>query len=644
MIKIMNKNMNKINPVSTIATGVSYAALSNVTTAVNQAINNGFLFEKIPTYIQSNILQAGTYTNLLNFNNPISLVGLGAFGYVGYKLITAGSNNKTYEQSHDYGSHGTSRFKTEQEIRHRYYKDNFGWFLGTVDMDKKYTHDNLLKIPITKVVQPYSYTPGMKGAYHPVNGELNLQNLILGPPGSKKTTGYVLPNIFNLVEMYKEKEEKADIIITDPKSELFENTANYLVDNGYEVKVLDFLNLKYGDTFNPLDYIHDEKMLIEVCDAFCKATGGGDTEDFWESQKIQLLAAVLGFIIQKNEGDKKTFAEALSLLSQINKVDADELQNIFTENGITGAPAQLWSNFCATAKSDNTRAGIVGTLNSAMKLFAVEGVRNLTASTSVRIENLGVKKDKPMALFILMPDEDRSFGAIISMIISILFKQLYKTAHKTNNRLEWPVYFMLEEFCSIDPIKNITSILSTARGRRIYPSMIIQSISQLKDRYKNSWENIISQCDTLVTLGVNDKFTAEYVSEMLGTTTIKTSSNSSSHRKNDINESESESYQSRRLLLPDEILKFDNNKMIVRQRATDPFVLYKVQYRHWENRFCELKPVSSLEELKKVELSNTLQFTSIDKDKELESDVIEEVDIFNMDNNLGNEVESKYEL
>ena len=72
--------------------------------------------------------------------------------------------------------------------------------------------------------------------------------------------------------------------------------------------------------------------------------------------------------------------------------------------------------------------------------------------------------------------------------------------------------------------------------------------------------------------------------------------------------------------------------------------MYKVQYRHWENRFCELKPVSSLEELKKVELSNTLQFTSIDKDKELESDVIEEVDIFNMDNNLGNEVESKYEL
>ena len=643
--KNMNQNINKtINPVNTIAVATSYAALSNVSTVINQIVNNGFLLEKAPLYLQSSITELSTYTNLLDISNPNNIAGLGAFSCIGYKIITANSNKKGYEQSYHYGSHGTSRFKSAHEIKNRYYKDSFGWFLGTVDMESKYTSNNLFKLPITKEVQPYSYKLGMKGAYHPANGELNMQNIILGPPGSRKTTGYVLPNLFHIVNMYKDKEEKADIIITDPKSELFENTANYLEQNGYDVKVLDFLTLKHGDTFNPLDYISDEKMLIEICDAFCKATAGGDTEDFWESQKVQLLAAILGFIIQKNEGDKKTFAEALSLLGQINHVKADDLQSIFSKNNITGAPAQLWSNFCATAKSDNTRAGIVGTLNSAMKLFAVEGVRNLTSSTTVKIEELGVKKDKPVALFILMPDEDRSFSAIISMIISILFKQLYKTAYKTNNRLEWPVYFMLEEFCSIDPIRNITSILSTARGRRIYPSMIVQSISQLKDRYKNSWENIISQCDTLVTLGVNDKFTAEYISEILGTTTIKTSSNSSSHRKNDINQSESESYQSRRLLLPDEILKFDNNKMIVRQRATDPFILYKVQYRHWKEKFCELKPVSTLNKLKKVELSTKLDITNVDKGKEMEINEVPEVDIFNMDNMLGSEIESKYEL
>lgn len=629
---------NKMNTVTnSIIASSSYIALSNATTVIDKAINNNFALEQIPYYLQNSITSLSTYSNLFNISSPVNVLGLGAFGYIGYQLLSANKKNKGYEQRDDYGSHGTSRFQTPQEIKKRYYKDNLGWFLGTVDMETTINNNNKFKIP-TKSVKPYSYTPGMKGAYHPVNGELNMQSIVIGPPGAQKTTGYVLPNIFNIVEMYKDKEEKADIIITDPKSELFEHTAEYLKNNGYEVKVLDFLSLKYGDTFNPLDYIHDEKMLIEICDAFCKATSTSENEDFWESQKVQLLASVLGYILQVNSKDKRTFAEALALLTEINKLNLEELNELYEKKGVTGAPKQLWNNFCSVARSSNTRAGIMGTLTSSMKLFSIEGIRNLTSSTSIPIETLGTKKDKPMALFILMPDEDRSFGAIISMILSVLFKQLYKTAHKTNNRLENPVYFMLEEFCSIDQIKNITSILSTARGRRIYPTLIIQSISQLKDRYKYSWENIISQCDTMVALGVNDKFSAEYISEMLGTTTIKTSSSSSSQQKHGLNQSESESYQSRRLLLPDELLKFDNNKMIIRQRASNPAILYKVQYRHWENRLCSLTPVSSLNRLKNIPLPK-LEKLVIDIDKEIEAKHIEESqeieDAFSFDENLG---------
>lgn len=638
--------MDKSNIITnSIVAGVSYIGLSNVSTALDQAINNQFSFEKIPIYLQSNILSLQTYTNLFNFNNPISVAGLGIFGWIGYKIIL--SKNKThkeYEQSYNYGSHGTSRFQTEQEIKKKYYKDKFGWFLGTVDLEKTINKDKILP---SRESKPYAYKENMDGAYHKINGELNMQTLVLGPPGSRKTTGFVLPNIFHIVNMYKDKDEKADIIITDPKSELFENTAEYLEKNGYEVKVLDFLNLKYGDTLNPLDYISDEKMLIEICDAFCKATSGAEQEDFWESQKVQLLGALLGFVLQKNEPGKKTFSEALALLGEINKYTGDNLSEIFTNKGITGAPLQLWNNFCSTARSVNTRAGIVGTLTSSMKLFSIEGIRNLTSSTSIPIEKLGTKKDKPIALFILMPDEDRSFSAIISVIISIIFKQLYKTAYKTNNRLESPVYFILEEFCSIDPIKNITSLLATMRGRRIYPSLIIQSISQLKDRYKYSWENIISQCDTIVTLGVNDKFTANYISDLLGTTTIRTYSSSSSQRANGSNQSESQVYQSRKLLLPDEVLKFNNDKMIVRQRGTEPFQLYKVQYRHWENRFCELKPVSKLPKLKYVAQPTIKLDESIDIDKEIKNknkEEEQEVDVFSMEENLGvNEVD-KYTL
>ena len=626
---------------SGLVTTVSYVSLSNVTTVLNKVIDNQFAIQNTSNYLHESVTSFQTYTNLFNFNSPISIAGLGAFSWITYKTIsTLREGNKKYQDSSDYGSHGTSKFQTEQEIKKKYYKDKFGWFLGTVDLEKTINKEKLFP---SREIKPYAYKEGMEAAYHRLNGELNMQALILGPPGSRKTTGFVLPNIFHIVNMYKNKDEKADIIITDPKSELFENTADYLKKNGYDVKVLDFLNLKYGDTLNPLDYIHDEKMLIEICDAFCKATSSVDQEDFWERQKVQLLVAIVGFILQKNEPGKRSFSEALALLGEINKFTGDDLAEIFTSKGVTGAPLQMWNSFCATARSANTRAGITGTLTSSMKLFAVEGIRSLTSSTTIPIEKLGTKKEKPMALFILMPDEDRSFSSIISVIITVIFKQLYKTAHKTNNRLESPVYFMLEEFCSIDPIKNITSLLATMRGRRIYPAIIIQSISQLKDRYKNSWENIISQCDTLISLGVNDKYTANYVSDMLGTTTIKTASSSSSKRSNNTSESESQMYQSRKLLLPDEVLKFDNDKMIVRQRGTDPFLLYKVQYRHWEERFCELTPVTKLPHLPYVDTPVPIHLSKMEtKDMEIQKNNEEnrEIDVFNMDEKLkANEVD-----
>lgn len=638
-----SKSINKSALFTTgLVTTTSYAALSNATTVMNKVIDNQFAVHNVSNYFHKSLVSFETYTNLFNFSSPISVVGLGAFSWITYRTIAAiKEGHKGYQDSADYGSHGTSKFKTEEEIKKEYYKDKFGWFLGTVDQEKTINRNKLF---MSREIKPYAYKEDMEAAYHKLNGELNMQALILGPPGSRKTTGFVLPNIFHIVDMYKDKDEKADLIITDPKSELFKQTSDYLRRNGYEVKVLDFLNLKYGDTLNPLDYIHDEKMLLEICDAFCRSTSADDNEGFWDSQKQQLLVAIVGFVLQKNEPNKRTFSEALALLSQVNKLNGDELAEFFSKQGVTGAPLQMWNNFAAAASSVNTRAGIVATLTTAMKLFAIDGIRNLTSSTSIPIEKLGAKKEKPMALFLLMPDNDRSLSSIISMIVTIILKQLYKTAHKTNDCLESPVYFILEEFCSIDPIKNITELLSTMRSRRIYPSIVIQSIAQLKDRYQKKWENIISQCDTLVSLGVNDKFTANYVSDLLGTTTIKTASSSSSKRSNSTSESESQMYQSRKLLLPDEVLKLNNDKMIVRQRGTDPFLLYKVQYRYWEEQFCELIPVEKLPHLPHVDIPVPIRLNNnVTKSTEMQKNTEEkkEVDVFSMDEKLGaNEIDA----
>ena len=211
-----------------------------------------------------------------------------------------------------------------------------------------------------------------------------------------------------------------------------------------------------------------------------------------------------------------------------------------------------------------------------------------------------MKKDKPMAIFIFMPDGDRTYAPIINVIVSIIFKQLYKNAYKTSNRLENPVYFILEEMANIGKISNIQEMLGTMRGRRIYPMMIWQSLSQMKNRYKDGFEDILSMCDTHVYLGINDNFTAEYCSKSLGDTTIKVSSTSNRKDKYNMSDGESETYQARPLLFPTECMEFDNRKMIIRQRANSPMIINKVQYKYWENKICEDSKITDLNELEEV--------------------------------------------
>ena len=104
------------------------------------------------------------------------------------------------------------------------------------------------------------------------DGDLNMQMIVVGSPGCNKTTGFVLPNIYHLPTIYKNSDvgEMPDLVITDPKSEIYSLTANYLENMGYEVRVLDFIYLKYGDLLNFLDYINTEKELMEIADGYVR--------------------------------------------------------------------------------------------------------------------------------------------------------------------------------------------------------------------------------------------------------------------------------------------------------------------------------------------------------------------------------------
>jgi len=502
------------------------------------------------------------------------------FGLTGLKL------QKIYTPKDDYGSHGTSRFQSPKEIKENYFKDTHGWFLGS-------DRPNL------------NYFPGMPGAYHPINSSLNMQTAVFGSPGSFKTTSVVLPNIFHIPYMYKNLKEKADLIITDPKSELYSLTAEYLKNNNYDVHVLDFINLKYGDSLNPINYISDDKELMEIAEGYIASVSDSRTtthssDPFWEESESQLLGALIGFVKQVYPKNQQTFGEVLNTLTSENVRDPEKALSFFKEYDIKGSSLQLWNNFLLA--EDKVRTNILIGLATKLKLFSISGIKNITSSTTIDIKNFGAKKEKPLALFILMPDKDRTFSPVINSIVTTILNQLYKTAYDNNNSLYSPTYLILEEMANIGRIPGIQVLLGTMRSRRIYPMLIWQSLSQIKNRYSNSWEDMLSMCDTHLYLGINDEFTAAYCSNFLGNTTIKTQG---IHKNSEglfgrNSQSETLNYQTRKLMLPDECKRLDLSKLILNQRSLFPSLLYKVQYKYWQkdNKLCEISDIKDLSLLK----------------------------------------------
>ncbi|MHB1438829.1 MAG: type IV secretory system conjugative DNA transfer family protein [Thiobacillus sp.] len=268
-------------------------------------------------FLLSTFKNPQTYTNFFTRLTPSNILCWSVIGlFIFYFLFSqlSSKNQKRYLKKDDYGSHGTSRFQSPREIKNNYFKYNSGWFLGS---DKP----NL------------TYNIGMTGAYQPIYGNLNMQIAAFGCPGSYKTTAFVLPNIFHIPFVYKNAPEKADMIITDPKCELYSLTAKYLKRENYEVRVLDFLNLKYGDSLNPLSFISDDKELMEIAEGFINSSleskNTYSTDPFWEKSESQLLGALIGFVKQVYPKYQQTFSEVLKLLTSQNVRDAQKAETFF---------------------------------------------------------------------------------------------------------------------------------------------------------------------------------------------------------------------------------------------------------------------------------------------------------------------------
>lgn len=421
--------------------------------------------------------------------------------------------------------------------------------------------------------------------------DLNNQYLIYGPPGSMKTTGFILPNIFHLAD------QGISIVTTDPKGEIYELTANYLRERGYNIVVFDFINFAYGDQLNLLDFIYSDKQMMEISKAYIDSAseGANDGDKFFENNAAKLLAALIGFSKQVYKEEASLPIVYDILVNDIN--DEETAPYLFENNGVTGTAEKLFKGFCMN--TDRTRSSILSTLDQAIMLFALREVENMTKVSTYDLKRIPQEKT---AVFIWIPVEDTTFSPIITTFWTVFFNTMYAVSRENNGKLPNPTVALIDEMGNIGRIPDMDKKMTTMRSIKLYPFLVWHSLPQIHDKYgENKANAIIAACDTRILLAANDLSTAEEFTKMIGDETIRTQITSTNKNTRQIftdQINESTSYHGKPLLSADEILRLPNEYSIIIQRSRYPVLLKKVQYRYWkkDEAIC---PVATKSELRK---------------------------------------------
>lgn len=404
----------------------------------------------------------------------------------------------------------------------------------------------------------------------------SLNVLVIGGSGAAKTRSFVLPNILTANTNY---------VITDPKSEVLLATGGYLKEQGYDVRVLNLVNLEQSDGYNPFCYLRDEKDVLKLVNNLIQSTtpkGSHESDPFWTKAETALLQAIILMLFQEAPEYEQNFSMVMRVLEYAEVREEDEghvspLDLLFEsiERRKPDSVAVRQYKVFKLAAGKTAKSILVST---AVRLapFNLPQIQALTNHDDMDLYTLGEKK---VALYAVIPDNDNTLNFLVSLLYAQAFQALYYSADQIHHGpLPRHVRFVLDEFAAM-PLPGFTRELATMRSRSISASVIIQNMAQIKELYKDSWETIPGNCDTILYLGGNESSTHKYVSEMLGKATIDTKTHGQTKGKSG---SYSTNFQmsGRELLTPDEVRKLDNRYALLFIRDASPVMDEKYDLMH----------------------------------------------------------------
>lgn len=397
----------------------------------------------------------------------------------------------------------------------------------------------------------------------------NLNVLVVGGSGAGKTRFFAKPNIMQANTSY---------LITDPKGELVRSVAPLLIDEGYDVRVFDLIETERSNLYNPFRYIRDDKDAIKLVHALIKNTtpkGASQNDPFWEKSEIALDTALILYLIHEAPPEEQNFETLMYMIENgAAREEDDDFQSpldLLFEALEEEEPEHIAVRQYKIFKQAAGKTAKSILISAAVRLaaFNLSEIARITREDDLDLGSLG---DRKRAIFCCIPDSDASFNYIVGMLYTQAFQSLYYSADRRHGgRLPVHVRCIFDEFANVALPDDFERILATCRSREISVDIIIQNMAQLKALYKDSWENITGNCDTLLYLGGNEQGTFKYLSELLGKETIATSSHSLSKGRGGSYSTNSQQ-SGRELMTPDEVRTLDNSDAILLIRGERPVI------------------------------------------------------------------------
>ena len=387
--------------------------------------------------------------------------------------------------------------------------------------------------------------------------------------GSGKSASYSIPNAYQCLGSY---------VFTDPKGELYDRTAGYLKENGYDIKVLNLVHPQYSDGYNPLMHISSELDVDVIANTIVKGqqSESGKSDPYWDDMAEMLLKALIYYLIATRPEEEQNLASCAELVRAANNNGGSNLLTELISQLPYDHPARMYYKSIEIAP-EKTYGSILSSLQSKLGKFDSKEIAELTSTDTIDFEEIGNKKT---AVYVISSDTHTAYDFLLTIFFSQMIQQLYDYADLNGGKLKEQTFFILDEFANIGKIPDFDKKISTSRSRKISFSVILQTVDQLEAVYEKSYETIMGNCDTHLFLGSNSYKTLEYFSKQLGEKTIERDSISINRDRQNwkTGKSVSDQVMARALMTPDELRRMDNDQCIIFEKGVKPVKARKFYY------------------------------------------------------------------